>query len=330
MTVHFQATYQTTIVVLVAMLTHTTNAQETDIPKTVQLQIGSQVTLTFHRVSPTAYGFEYPDFFVLESEVTNAQFKTYLVKTGKTKDDTEVLKLIEKNDAIYSVADESAIWRETRYPEGLEDHPVALVTLSDATNFANWLTQNNEEMGFFRLPTWNEWMITTYGKSRAYPWGDKWDPSRIHTSYGFEWSPPDTKGGREVQFPIRTEPALFRKRGATPEGIYGLLGNVREYVHPDDPNNSNYFDLGSRFMGFGFTDGLYVLGPRPTEPRPQEGYWGYSHSALARESDLGFRVILDTTKTIELIRRSPCWKPLKKWSTTSRIANEPGTDSETE
>ncbi len=58
--------------------------------------IGPGPTLVFRRVSPAAEQLDYPDFSVLETEVTNAQFKAYLDATNRTKDDSEVLRIIEE------------------------------------------------------------------------------------------------------------------------------------------------------------------------------------------------------------------------------------------
>lgn len=180
--------------------------------RSLAISIGAKQTLVFRRVSPAAEQLDYPDFYVQETEVTNAQFKAFLDATGRTKDDSEVLRIVREREpkttkcpdgnsgtvssfsltigaVSYSLEDETTIWREGRYPEGLGEHPVALVTLDDATAFADWLNRTHKTAGLFRLPTWNEWMVAAYGKSRNYPWGAEWESRRAHTSYGIRSGP---------------------------------------------------------------------------------------------------------------------------------------------
>jgi len=262
--------------------------------------VGGQ-SLVLRRISPSTYGIDYPDFFILETEVTNAQFKEYLVANKKTKDDTDVLRIVKKReksntfstgDIPYRIKDETTIWRKGTYPKGLDDHPVTLITLRDAVAFCRWLTEAHPEHGLFRLPTWNEWMIAAYGNTRAYPWGKEWSDDRVHMSFGTVY--PD--------FPKRTESVKRRAVGRTPEGLYGMLGNVSEYISEGDPTSGNYFNLGSRSMGGGFTDGTFSKKDERVQPR--QDYWGYSHYATCRKCDLGFRIILDPSKDASLLKRA--------------------------
>jgi formylglycine-generating enzyme required for sulfatase activity len=287
-------------------------AEDRSASDVIKLDIGREHTLVFHRVSPAADSIDYPDFFVLETEVTNAQYKAYLDAQKKTKDDTEVVRIIAERrksrrlstaDVSYSVEDEATIWREGSFPHGLDEHPVALVTLIDAKAFCKWLTKSHADAGCFRLPTWNEWMIAAYGKSRNYPWGDEWQTCCVHTSFGFKSSPIDNRR------PKRTEPVKARPAGMTPEGLYGMLGNVGEYLTPDDASNDHYLNLGSRSMGGGFTDGAYLLDEKVDRIQPREDYWGYSHSQHARECDVGFRVVLDPNKNMEILKRPRIFEP---------------------
>ena len=153
-------------------------------PNVRSFKIAENATLVFRRISPENQQIKYPEFFVLETEVTNKQFKAYLDEKKQTKDDTDVLEIIRERKKSrvfstggisYKIEDETAIWKDGSYPVGLDDPPVTLVTLHDASNFAKWLNKKHENVTI-RLPTWNEWMITAYGKSRKYPW----DLLRVH------------------------------------------------------------------------------------------------------------------------------------------------------
>lgn len=260
-----------------------------------------EVQFVFRRISPPAYKIDYPEFYLLETEVTNRMFREYLRATKKHKDDMEVLKTVKERraansfstgDVPYSIDDEAMIWRDGEYPRGLKDHPATLITLEDATGFCEWLSKTASDEGLFRLPTWNEWMIAAYGNDRGYPWGDKWDRSLAHTSYGYLYK----------ERKIRTEPVKDRPRGRTPEGLYGMLGNVSEYILDGDPTSKEYFNLGARWMGGGFNDGL-SFHKEPTELRPRQDYWGYSHHSTMQCDDLGFRVLLDVRKDKSMVTR---------------------------
>jgi len=285
---------------------------------TIRLQLGPKQALEFRRVSPATYEIDYPDFYVLESEVTNSQFLTYLAATKQTKDDTDVLTTIKDRDKRnffstgdipYRIEDESTIWRDGAFPDGMEDHPVALVTLHDASGFAKWVSSTHSDVGLIRLPTWNEWMVAAYGNKRHYPWGNEWDTKRLHSSYGYKWDIDVFGDGEETKdHPQRTEPVRARQNGRTPEGIFGMLGNVGEYIVSKDPTNTSYFNLGSRSMGGGFTTGLTMFGDEPTRLRPRTDYWGFSHHATQRKCDIGFRLILDPTSDLELLKRPRLFK----------------------
>jgi formylglycine-generating enzyme required for sulfatase activity len=256
----------------------------------VEISIGTEKAI-FRKISPQVYQVDYPEFYLLETEVTNRMYREYLRSTGKRKDDTEVLEIVrdreqpliiahdEINDVTvdnktpldkvpvdnevpadndewhdtgvgsgtisvkpwstgdisYEINDETTIWRDENYPVGLDDHPVGLVTLPEAEAFCEWLSKTHPDKGLFRLPTWSEWMIAAYGSARAYPWGDEWHQSLTHTSFGCSWE----------EFKKRAEPVKARPLGRTPEGLYGMLGNVSEYLFAGDPTSNDYFNLGA-------------------------------------------------------------------------------------
>ena len=295
--------------ILIATMSH---ADEPTENATIELKLGVTQRLVFRHVSPRSLKIDYPDFYILETEVTNAQFKAYLDATNKTKDDTEVLRIIAERkkrrvfstgDIPYSIEDASTIWRDGKFPLGLDDHPVALVTLPDAIAFADWTAKVNPNTGHIRLPTWNEWMIATYGKSRHYPWGNEWKPDCAHTSHGIKYDFAARMRNEPDERPKRTEPVKTRPIGRSPEGVYGLIGNVSEYILNDDPTNNAYFNLGSRSMGGGCTDGRFFLDDDDDKLPPRTDYWGYSHHATPRKDDLGFRLVIDPSNNDALRKR---------------------------
>ena len=223
----------------------TTWADEPSDDGSVRLQLDSDQSLVFRLVSPGEYEIDYPDFYILETEVTNAQFKAYLNATGKTKDDTVVLGIVRKReerrvfttgDIPYSIEDAATIWRDGKYPDGLGGHPVALVTLHDATDFAEWVTRSSTEAGLIRLPTWNEWMIAAYGNSRNYPWGtDYW-------GYSHHATPRECDLGFRVVFDptknteLRKRPRVFKQnnRAWSVEREGGVESTPKQQAEPPD------------------------------------------------------------------------------------------------
>ena len=136
----------------------------------------------FKLIQPKADGIDYPDFYVLETKVTNQQYEQFLNESKRSKDDSDVLEIVKQREASgrfstgdvpYSVEDPASIWRKSQFPAGQDSFPVSLVTLQDAKDFCKWLSSKNPKHGLFRLPTWNEWMIAAYGRNRKYPWGDR-------------------------------------------------------------------------------------------------------------------------------------------------------------
>ena len=275
-----------------------------DKPASIDVAIGSGDVAVFRLISPKTEQIDYVDFYLQETEVTNAQFQRFLIDSRRTKDDSRVLEIVEQRrasrrfstgDIPYRVEDPSAIWQDGKFPDGEELFPVCFVTLEDATDFCKWLSEKHPKLGVFRLPTWNAWMIAAYGRDRPYPWGKEWGKSKVHGSFGHTF---ETLNER----PKRTEPVKARPAGKTPQGLFGMLGNASEFIHPEDPRSANHFDLAARWMGGGFTDG-YEFGDKPAVATPRQDYWGYSHHSNLRQCDLGFRVVLDPSHNETLLKR---------------------------
>ena len=111
------------------------------------------------------------------------------------------------------------------------EHPATMVSWDQAAAYCEWQDK--------RLPTEAEWEYAARGpQGRTYPWGDA-PPTRLRARFGGLFKGP---------IAIDTRP-----QGATPEGVFHLVGNVAEWVqdwwHP----------------------GYYALSP-PVDPTgPEEG-----------------------------------------------------------
>jgi formylglycine-generating enzyme required for sulfatase activity len=234
--------------------------------------------LIFRRISPAKVGGPEADFFLLETEVTNAMYARYLAETGlrKTEEDFELSPERKKLRAegwqssaepLFRVTNPTLLWKNNRPPAGTEEHPVALVTLMEAVAYGEWLTRRHPGLGVFRVPTADEWKTAAYGAGRACPWGDGLEASRACVD------------GRSP------EPVRQRPEGRSPEGVYGLWGNVSEYVLPPNKYQTPLpLGFGVGWVGGGFNGPL---------PKPRQQYWGFQESGEVRTQDIGFRVLLD-------------------------------------
>jgi formylglycine-generating enzyme required for sulfatase activity len=234
--------------------------------------------LIFRRISPAKVGGTGADFFLLETEVTNAMYARYLAEAGLRKLEEEFELSPEQKklraegwhstaEPVFRVTNPALLWKDNRPPAGTEEYPVALVTPMEAIAYGEWLTRRHPELGIFRLPNVDEWLTAAYGTERACPWGNTLEASRACVD------------GRSPE-PVRQHP-----EGRSPQGVYGLWGNVSEYVAPPKRMQlSRSVWFGIAWVGGGFD--------RPL-PKPRQHYWGFHESGEVRTQDIGFRVLLE-------------------------------------
>ncbi len=98
-------------------------------------------------------------------------------------------------------------WKNGTYPNGQAKFPVVGVNWTDANDFAKWAGK--------RLPTEEEWEFAARGTDNfVYPWGNDWK-----------------EGNANVGSQAFTEVGKFK--GASPFGIYDLVGNAFEWTASD-------------------------------------------------------------------------------------------------
>ncbi|MCG3154844.1 MAG: Hercynine oxygenase [bacterium] len=102
------------------------------------------------------------------------------------------------------------------------DQPVVGVTWYAAMAYCHWLTELQGASGkgekatvTYRLPTEEEWEWAAGGGQRKYPWGSE-EPDEKRANY-------DQKVGQ-------TTPVGAYPKGATPEGLMDMAGNVWEWM----------------------------------------------------------------------------------------------------
>jgi len=165
---------------------------------------------------------ELPDFWIMETEVTNAQYDACIIAGTCQQPDRKIR------------------------PSGPQDHPVRLGEVKYALDFARWACA--------RLPTELEWEKAARGPDGLlYPWGNDWEPERAN-SCGAECAKLPQTGILlpDDGFP-ETAPVIEFDSGRSPYGLYHMAGNVREWTSraKDRPGISHdYMMKGGSFYDF--------------------------------------------------------------------------------
>lgn len=162
-----------------------------------------------------------PTFYIARYPVTKAQFKVFVKDTGFSPGNSECL-------------------------QGSNNHPVDWVSWDEALEYSNWLSRKllhlatnelekdslEERERYFwtglqdgtlivTLPSAAEWEKAARGaEGRRYPWGRE-KPDLEHANYGACFGEPALGA---------TSPVGCFPRGATPERVHDLAGNVWEYT----------------------------------------------------------------------------------------------------
>ena len=166
---------------------------------------------TFMMGSNASLVDEYPShkvtvktFYLDKTEVTNAQFVKYLNQFGHDGLNGERMYDLRDNDARIRM-----LVRRSYVPfKGHENMPV---------NEASWIAARHYCANLNkRLPTEAEWEFAARGtEGRKYPWGNE-APDKTRGHFNRDWGD---------MAPVDAYP-----KGATPEGVLGMAGNVHEWT----------------------------------------------------------------------------------------------------
>ena len=195
-------------------------------------------------------------FLVGKFEITNAQYEAFVRATGYDGTDDPSSKPTEP-----FLAD----WMGGRPPVGRERNPVCHVNLTHARAYCKWLSKSSGRI--VRLPTDAEWELAARGvERRVYPWGDEWDPTRCNWGDSAGGDKFGTIDGFADSAPVGSFP-----RGATPEDVHDMAGNIWEWTHEGS-----------------LRGGPWCMGPETVRSEPR------SHEDVHRADDkFGFRVAVE-------------------------------------
>ncbi len=166
-------------------------------------------------------------FWIDKTEITNAQFRQFVNVTGyltdaEKTDDRQVFDFTTNNWVNMSGVN----WMHPQGPgsnlDGLENHPVVVVSWNDAFAYCNWAGR--------RLPTEAEWEKAARGTDqRDFPWGSQGPEGNLLNLADAElntgWSFLDMDDGYRFTAPVGSYPD-----GASPYGALDMAGNVWEWV----------------------------------------------------------------------------------------------------
>lgn len=234
-------------------------------------------------------------FFIAATEVTVAQFRTFVEQTGYITDaeDAKGGQVFNTQNNRFDKKDGSS-WKNPGWSIS-DDQPVAMISYNDAQAFVEWLSA--KEKLPYKLPTEAQWEYAAKGglAMPQFPWGDALPDGRranyADKSTDFEWRDRNADDGFKYVAPVGSyEPNGY--------GLYDMAGNVLEWVR--DFYGEDYYR---------FSPEIDPEGPGHGENRVMKGgewtfgpvnlrcaFRGWARPDLAFYNS-GFRVAIETSNT---------------------------------
>ena len=156
-----------------------------------------------------------PAFCMARSPVTQQDYQTFVQAAGHRAPTISEADYQRQGFLVhpYSAVQEF-LWQDDQPPSDKAEHPVVLVSQSDAVAFATW---QGEQDGYrYRLPSAEEWEKAARGDDgRYFPWGNDWRDDATN------W------GGSGLD---RTSAVGQFSLSESPYGVEDMAGNVFEYT----------------------------------------------------------------------------------------------------
>ena len=160
------------------------------------------------------------DFCISQNVVTNAEYQAFVQATGYRPPGISETDYQAQGFLVHPYAEvETFLWEGSDYPSGEGQHPVVLVSYEDASAYAHWKGQQEQQT--YRLPTAAEWEKAARGEDgRYFPWGDEWRDQATNWADSGLW---------------RTSPIAAYPLSRSPYGVEDMAGNVFEYTSTLQP-----------------------------------------------------------------------------------------------
>jgi serine/threonine-protein kinase len=165
------------------------------------------------------------DYWIDQTDVTNAMYAAFVQATGyKTDAEKGGWGWAFTNNAWNKV--NGADWQHPQGTgsslQGLDNHPVVLVSWADSQAYCKWAGR--------RLPTEAEWEKAARGTDgRLFPWGDQPPAANLlnfaDKNLPLDWTDKSANDGYEFTSPVGNYPA-----GASPYGALDMAGDAIQWV----------------------------------------------------------------------------------------------------
>ncbi|MCO4783319.1 MAG: SUMF1/EgtB/PvdO family nonheme iron enzyme [Candidatus Cloacimonetes bacterium] len=205
--------------------------------------------------SQPAHDVELSSFYIDQFEVSNDDFKKYVV-ANKAEPPVNPKKRFN-------------LWNGDTYSKKIGSQPVINIKWQQAVDYCEFVGK--------RLPTEAEWEFAARGANgRQYPWGAM-DPDPGIAQFDGEW------GKNSTLYEVD-----FFEEGKTPEGVYNMLGGVREWV--SDWYADDYYENSERKDPKGPSEGTKkVLRGGSWEDTPELSIFRDTSSPDSAQEGTGFR-----------------------------------------
>ncbi len=187
----------------------------------------------WYRDEQPQHNVHLPAFLIDKFEVTNAQYRTFVIKAnywlpGQWENNGYLLTraILEPADIdklrqfaaekmrldmdTRTASKEALIAAIEKRQKAFDNLPVTGVTWQNARAYCAWVGK--------RLPTEAEWEKAARGPNGLeFPWGNDWDPAKLNAGSADIW-------------PEGVAPAGSYPAGKSPYGVHDMAGNVMEWV----------------------------------------------------------------------------------------------------
>lgn len=156
-----------------------------------------------------------PGFCIQRNLVTQADYFKFVTMTGHRTPGISAAEYQEQGFLVHPYETvELYLWRNGTYPDGKAQHPVVLMSYTDALAYADW--RGIQDGTSYRLPTALEWEKAARGDDgRYFPWGNDWQNEATN------WIGSGLEGTSAIAaFPL----------SQSPYGIEDMAGNVFEFT----------------------------------------------------------------------------------------------------